>query len=321
MRHNFIKASISTVLVFATCTAAAQDDSTPIRLLVGYAPGGAIDTVGRAVADKLRETLRQPVVVENKAGANQRLAVAEVKRSRPDGLTLVIANNAPFTLFPHLYKKLDFDPVKDFTPVGQVATYELCLSAGPKAPQGDIRDLISWAKKNPSEAAFATSGPGNMSQFVGLMLSNAAGVNFNHVAYKGGSPALVDVAGGQVPISIDTCLEPMQMSRGGKVRILATTGTQRNALLPKVPTLREAGVDVEAEGYVGIYAPANMPADKVERLSKALNEALKSPEVLQRITQAAMTPAYGNAAALAAAQEAGLAKWRDPIKASGLVMD
>ncbi len=321
MQINLFKLTLPALLTIALMPAVAQDRGSSVKLLVGYSAGGALDSVARAVADNLRVTLQQTVVVENKPGANQRLAIAEVKRSRPDGQTIVIANNGPFTLFPHLYKNLDFDPVKDFTPIGRLAGMELCLSVGPKVPSGGMKELVAWAKANPSEAAYATSGPATMGQFVGIMLGKATGVDFNHIPYKGGSPALLDVAAGQVPVSIDTCLEPMELAKSGKVRILATTGRKRNPELPTVPTLRESGFDVVAEGYVGVYAPANLPPEVAQRLVQAVATAGKAPEVLRRITQAGMIVDYGKPEELAAAQAAGVETWRAPIKASGMTLD
>ncbi|MFT3813196.1 MAG: tripartite tricarboxylate transporter substrate-binding protein [Acidovorax sp.] len=321
MKNSIRKLVLPVLLTMVFGNAAAQDKGTPVRLLVGYAAGGALDSVARALADSLRVALQQPVVVDNKPGANQRLAVLDVKRSRPDGLTILIANNGPFTLFPHLYKKLDFDPVKDFTPIGRLAGMELCLSVGPKVPAKDMKELVAWVKANPAEAAYATSGPATMSQFVGLMLGKASGVDFRHVPYKGGSPALLDVASGQVPLSVETCLEPREMAKAGKVRILATTGRHRNPELPTVPTLRESGFDVVAEGYVGVYAPANLPPDVARKLTQAVAVSAKNPEVLRRITQAALIPNYGKPEELAAAQAGGLQMWAGPIKASGMTLD
>lgn len=321
MRRQFIKAGIAAAIGGPVWTAFAQDNSSPIRVLVGFAPGGALDAVARAVAESLRDSLKQTVIVDNKPGANQQIAIAELKRSRADGLTLVLANNAPFTMFPHLYKKLAFDPVKDFTPIGRITNYELCISAGPMAPPGGIQEFLAWAKKNPKDANYATSGPGNISHLVGEMVSRASKVPLNPVPYKGGAPALIDVAGGQIPISVDSILEPLEMYKAGKVRMLATTGAQRNFALPNVPTLRESGIDVVADAYVGLYGPANLPAERLQRLSNALSDAMKSPELQRRIKQAAMTPAFSTSAELASVQVAALGKWRDPIKATGLELD
>ncbi|WP_018314828.1 Bug family tripartite tricarboxylate transporter substrate binding protein [Cupriavidus sp. UYPR2.512] len=321
MVRSTIALSLAGLLALSVSSVHAQGSTAPVRILVGFAAGGAVDSVGRALAERLRVTLKQPVIVENRPGANQRLALSELKRSAPDGQTLVLSNSAPFTVFPHAYKKLEFDPAKDFTPIGRVATYELCLAVGPKVPAGGIKEVLMWAKAHPSEASYGTSGPGNISHFLGGMIGNATGVQLQHVPYKGGSPALVDLAGGQIPMIIDTIYEPMEMSKSGKVRILATTGERRSPFLPNVPTLRESGINVSADAYVALYGPAGMSADKVQRLSKALSEAMQSPELQKRIQQFAMTHSYSTPTELAQLQATTLAQWEGPIKSSGFSAD
>ena len=321
MIRSTIALSLTALLTLSAGSAQAQENSAPVRILVGFAAGGAVDSVGRALAERLRVTLKQPVIVENRPGANQRLALSELKRSPPDGQTLVLANSAPFTIFPHAYKKLEFDPKKDFTPIGRVTTYELCIAAGPKAPAGGIKELLAWAKAHPSEASYGTSGPGNISHFLGGMIGNSTGVQLQHVPYKGGSPALVDLAGGQIPMIIDTIYEPMEMSKSGKVRILATTGDSRSVFLPNVPTLRESGINVSADAYVALYGPAGLSPDKVQRLTNALSEAMQSPELQKRIQQFAMSPAYSTPVELTRLQAETLARWEVPIKSSGFSAD
>lgn len=321
MRRSTFTAALAGLLVFSGSSLQAQETTQPVRLFVGFAAGGAVDAVARALADRLRVTLNQPVIVENKPGATQRLALSEIKRTKADGLTLILSNNAPFTVFPHVYKKLEFDPVKDFTPIGRVTTYALCVAAGPKAPPGGMKEFLAWAKAHPQEAAYATSGAGLPGHFVGEMISRATGVPMTHVPYKGGSPALTDLAGGQVPILVDTILESMEMAKGGKVRILATTGETRLEILPNVPTLKESGIDVSTDAYLGIYGPPGMAADKVQRISKALGEAMQAPDLQKRILQFAMTPAYSSPSDLARFQAEGLKHWEAPIKATGFTAD
>lgn len=320
MRRSFIATAIAGLLALSTGVH-AQESGVPIRILVGFAPGGALDTVARAVAERLRVTLNQPVIVDNKPGAGQRLALGELKRAKADGLTLMLSNNSPFTIFPHIYKKLEFDPVKDFTPIGRVATYDLCIAAGPKAPAGGMKEFMTWAKANPQEAAYGTSGAGNMGHFVGDMVSKATNTALIHIPYKGGAPAMTDLVGGQIPIVADTILESMEMAKGGKVRILATTGATRASILPDVPTLTESGINVVVEAYVGLYGPPGMPADTVQRLSKALGEAMQSPDLQKRIVQFAMVPAYSKPTELVRFQAEALARWEAPIKASGFTAD
>lgn len=321
MSRKLLISLMAFALSLGAGSAMAEDNNAPIRLIVGYAPGGALDALARAVAEKLKAELKQTVIVDNKPGANQRLAISEVKRSAPDGRTLILANDMPFTLFPHSYNNLGYDPVKDFTRIGRVANMVLAVAVGPKAPPGGMKELLAWIKAHPQEASFGTSGPGGMGQFIGSMISSSIGAPMSHVPYKGGSPALIDLAGGQIPMMIDTVLEPLEMSKGGKVRIIATTGASRLAILPNVPTLRESGIDVTVESYLGIYGPAGIPQDTVQRLSGALQTVLKSPELQARIGQLAMSAAYASPEETTRLQAAGLAKWDGPVKASGFKAD
>jgi len=321
MNSSHLSRFLAVAFAFSAGLAHAQESNGTVRLLVGYSAGGALDNVARAVAERLRETLKQPVIVENKPGATQRLALSEVKRAKADGLTLILSNNAPFTIFPYIYPKLEFDPHKDFTPIGKVANFDLGITAGPAAPAGGLKEFLAWAKARPGEAAYATSGAGTMSHFVGILLSKAGNVQLNHVPYKGGSQSLLDVTSGQLPIAIDTILESLEMYKAGKVRMLATTGATRSGILPGVPTLKEQGYDVVAEGFVGIYGPANMTADKVQRITRALNEALQSRDVQKRIEAAAMSPAYASPSDFLAMQSAAAAKWKEVIQASGFTAE
>lgn len=319
MRRSTFIAAIAAISMFAASAVNAQENSTPVRLLVGFAPGGALDTVARALADRLRVTLNQTVIIDNKPGAGQRLALSEIKRSKADGLTLILANSTPFTVYPHIYKKLEFDPIRDFTPLGRVATFDLCISAGPAAPAGGIKEFLAWGKANPGKAAFGTPGAGTPGHLLGELVSKVAGVPLVHVAYKGGSPAMNDLVGGQIPIVADTILEALEMSKGGKVRILATSGATRTAITPDVPTLRESGVDVVVDAYLGLYGPAGMPADKVQRISKALEEAMRSPDLQKRITQFAYKPAYAPPAAVVGIQAEEFKRWEGPTKIIGFI--
>jgi tripartite-type tricarboxylate transporter receptor subunit TctC len=321
MRRIMLITAVAAACLLTATAATAQEGSGPVRLLVGFAPGGALDSVARALAARLGDTLHQTVIVENKAGAGQRIALSEVKRTKPDGRTLILANSTPFTIYPHIYKKLEFDPVRDFTPLGRVASFELSVSAGPAAPAGGIKDYLAWAKANPGKGAFGTPGAGTPGHLLGEMISKAAGVPLVHIAYKGGAHAMTDLAGGQIPVVVDTILEALEMSKGGKVRILATSGSTRTALTPDVPTLRESGIDVVFDSYLALYGPANMPAETVQRLGKALEATLQSEALQKRISQFAYKPAYASPDAVVRIQQEELKRWEAPVKAIGFTAD
>jgi tripartite-type tricarboxylate transporter receptor subunit TctC len=295
----------------------AQDRT--MKILVGFPPGGSADVIARLIAEKMRALLGQNIIVENRPGAGGRVALNEVKKAAPDGQTLILSPSGALVIQPHLYAAsvLGYDPIKDFTPVSRVSTFDFAVTVGPAAPQGDLRTVLAWMKANPSRANYATSGAGTVPHFAGLMLSQVAGVPFTHVPYRGGAPAAQDLIGGQIPLMVDTASETIEHHKAGKVRILAVTGEQRNRALPEVPTLREIGINMTADAFFGLYGPAGMPADVVARIDRAVAQALQAPEVQERVYGFGLVPNHASSAQLAATQAEHLRKWEGPIKASG----
>lgn len=300
---------------------ALAQDKPPVRILVGFPPGGSADVVARLLADRMRTSLGQNVIIDNKPGAAGRVAMGELKRSAPDGQTLIVQPSGALVILPWLYKNLGYDPVKDYTPVARASTFDFAVTAGPGAPAGDLRAILAWMKANPSKANYATPGAGTVPHFTGVMLSQAIGMPLTHIAYKGGAPALNDLLGGQVPLMIDTPVETIEHHRTGKVRIVGVTGEARSKALPDVPTLREQGIDLAADAFFGVYGPAGLPADVTARLSRAVADALRTPEVADKITSLGLVPAYGSGDELAAVQAAHLKRWEAPIKASGFTVE
>src|SRR5262245_31500013 len=315
---------------FALATAAASiagpwsvcaQDKPPVRVLVGFPPGGSADIVARLLADKMRVTLGQPVVVDNKPGAAGRVALGEVKRAAADGQTLVLAPSGALVVLPWLYKNLGYDPVRDFTPVARAVTFDFAITAGPAAPAGDLKAILAWMRDNPGKANYGTPGAGTVPHFTGVLLSQAAGIPMTHVADKGGAPAANDRLGGQIPLMVDTPLETIEQHRAGKVRIVAVTGETRTKSIPEVPTLKEQGINMTADAFFGIYGPAGMTGELTGRLSRAVADALKQSDVAERIFSLGLAPAYGNGDELAATQAAHLKRWEAPIKASGFTAE
>lgn len=288
-----------------------------MRIWVGFPPGGSADTIARLLAEKLRASLGQNVIVENKPGAAGRLVLGELKRAVPDGQTLVLSPSGAMVIAPWLYSNIGYDPIKDFTPVSRLVTFDFAVTAGPGAPQGDLKSVLAWMKANPGKASYATSGAGTVPHFAGLMLSQAAGVPITHVAYRGGAPAAQDLIGGQIPLMVDTASETIEHHKAGKVRILAVTGEQRSRALPDVPTLKEQGINMAADAFFGLYGPPGMQADAVARIDRAVAEALKDPAIQEKIYGFGLVPNHAPAADLAATQASHLKRWEGPIKASG----
>lgn len=314
-RRHLAAFAAAALAVLSAPAALAQERS--IKILVGFPPGGSVDQIARLLAEKMRVSLGQTVLVDNKPGAGGRVALNEVKKAAPDGQTLVLSPSGALVIQPWIYSNLGYDPIKDFTPIARIVTFDFAVTAGPGAPQGDLKSVLAWMKANPGKANYATSGAGTVPHFAGMMLGQTAGVKMTHVAYRGGAPAAADLMGGQVPLMVDTASETLEQHKAGKVRILAVTGEQRSKALPEVPTLREQGIDMAADAFFGLYGPAGMPADVVGRIDKAVREALQAPEIQEKILSYGLVPNHAASADLTASQVQHLKKWEAPIKASG----
>ena len=316
MKRRLFAALAATALATVAAPSVLAQDRT-MKILVGFPPGGSADVIARLLAQKMAASLNQPVIVDNKPGAADRLVLGELKRAAPDGQTLVLSPSGAMVIAPWLYSNIGYDPIKDFTPVSRIVTFDFAVTAGPAAPQGDLKSVLAWMKANPGKASYGTSGAGTVPHFAGLLLGQASGVPITHVAYRGGAPAAQDLIGGQIPLMVDTASETIEHHRAGKVRILAVTGEQRSKALPDVATLKEQGINMAADAFFGLYGPPGMPADVVGRIDRAVADALKDPAIQEKIYNFGLVPNHAPAAELAATQAAHLKRWEAPIKASG----
>ncbi len=315
-RRQFTALATANAVALTTAPLWAQD-RPPLKILVGFPPGGSVDIVARLLADKLRLSLGQNVIIDNKPGAGGRVAMGELKRAAPDGQTLALSPSGVLVVQPWLFANLGFDPNKDFSPIARVTTFDFAITAGPGAPAGDVKAILAWMKANPAKANYATSGAGTLPHFAGQLLGQATGVALTHVGYKGGAPAATDLMGGQVPLMVDTASETIEHHRAGKVRIVAVTGEGRSKSLPDVPTLKESGIDVVADGFFGLFGPAGVPPDAVTRINRAVGEALRAPDVQEKIQNIGLVANYGSAQELASLQAEHYRRWEAPIKAAG----
>lgn len=316
MKRRHLAALAGAALVALAAPAALAQDRT-MKIMVGFPPGGSADVIARLLAQKMAASLNQTVIVDNKPGAAGRLVLGELKRAAPDGQTLVLSPSGAMVIAPWLYSNIGYDPIKDFTPVSRIVTFDFAVTAGPGAPQGDLKSVLAWMKANPARANYGTSGAGTVPHFAGLLLGQASGVPLTHVAYRGGAPAAQDLIGGQIPLMVDTASETIEHHKAGKVRILAVTGEQRSKSLPDVPTLKEQGINMAADAFFGLYGPPGMPADVVARIDRAVADALKDPVIQEKIVNFGLVPNHAPAAELAATQASHLKRWEAPIKASG----
>ena len=310
-------AGILTLSALATSGAFAQTPDGPLRIVVGYAPGGATDRVARIVGDKLQARLGVPVVVDNKPGAGGRLAAQQVKATPAGQNVLMLANPAVMVVAPLVFKDNGYDAERDFVPVSHVNDYEFALSVATAVPVRELPHLLAWMRANPEKANVGVPATGSLPHFFGLMVGEKAKVPTQVIGYRGSSPLLTDLIGGQVPIAVDTLDVVIPQHQAGKIRILAMSGARRSPFAPEVPTFKEAGLDLVATGWNTFFAPAAMPRDKVARLSQAIREVMQDPDTVRRFKDSLMTPVASTQEQTAAMLKAYRAQWAPVVQKSG----
>lgn len=287
MRRRALIGGLAATVVPALAPAQAAYPSKPIRLVVGFPPGGGIDFTARLVQPGLEAALGQPLVIEYKPGVGGVLAATDLTRAVPDGYTLLVANTGPFAIAPYLQSKPPYDPVRQFTYIGQIAEAGYIAATRPDHPAQDLRQFVDWAKANAGKANFASGGIGASTHLNGELLNSVAGIDLLHVPYKGSAPAVTDLIGGQTHLLIDAGTVLLPQIKGGKLKALAVTGTRRDPNLPDVPTVRELGLaGMEALGFQGLVGPTGLPPAVTERLSGELRKVLASAEVKAKFAAA-----------------------------------
>jgi tripartite-type tricarboxylate transporter receptor subunit TctC len=306
----------------AAWSASGQVVSKPVRLVVGFPAGGGTDVVARLLAENLQSTYAPAAIVENRPGAAARASVDYVRRSEPDGTTMLFTPEFPITVYPHSFRQLGYDPLRDLIPVAPMTKTVLAFNIGPAVPANvrSLVDFVAWCKANPDKAAYATTSAGGTPHFIGVMLSNSAGVPMQAVHYRGGAPALQDLLGGHVPASINPIGEVLPLMQQG-VRILAVTGLQRSKFLPEVPTMKESGYNVVTEPWIGVFLPAKTPDEQVNGLSRALERVANSPVYAENLANLGSEPMFQTPAEFAARVRAETENWGPVVKASGFVAD
>lgn len=297
--------------------AAAQPAEGPLRIVVPYAPGGATDKVARLVGDKLQAGLGLPVVVENRTGAGGRLAAQQLKGAPANQNAILIANPAVMFVAPLVFKDASYDPEKDFVPLSVVNEYEFGLAVASAVPVRELSHLIAWLRANPEKANFGVPATGSLPHFFALMMGEKASVKAQVVGYRGSAPLVSDLIGGQVPVAFDTLETQLPQHDAGKLRVLASSGAKRSPWSPGIPTFRESGLDLVATGWNAFFAPATMPADRVERISQAIQAAMRDPETQRRFTEAKLTPVVSTRAQSESLLKAYRAQWAPVVQKSG----
>jgi tripartite-type tricarboxylate transporter receptor subunit TctC len=289
------------------------------RMIVGFAPGGSSDVTARLLVEQMRG-YASTIIIDNRPGAGGRIAVETAKAGAPDGSVLLLSPASMIVLYPHLYKPLGYDPVQDLIAVTTVCAFPFVLSVGPLVPR-DVRtlaDFIQWCKANPKLASYGTSGAGSMLHFAGMMLARAANFDFTHVPYKGASPALQDLLGGQVASTVGVLGIALPHIQAGNLRALAMTGATRSSFLPDVPTLTEAGFPgLEITEWQGLFVPAKTPPPVVHALNRSVRDALDTAEVKAGLIKLSFEAGGTSPEQFADIVRADIARWEPIVKASG----
>ncbi len=310
------------LFVFSSLSLAQPYPSKPIHLVVPFPPGGPTDIVGRMVAQKLSDGVGQNVVVENRPGAGGTVGSASVAKAAPDGYTLLYGSTSTLAIAPSLYKNLSYDPQKAFAPISLVSSGPIIIAVNEKVPARTLKEFIALAKSSPGKLAYGSGGNGTPPHLAGELFKTVGGVDLLHVPYKGGGPAITDVAAGQVQAIFEGQVALMPHFQSGRVRPLAITGAKRSPALPDVPTATEAGLPkYDANFWSGVVAPAGTPPEVIARLNSALVKALGSAEVRDTLTKQGLEPAGNAPREFAEHIRAEAQKWAAVVKASGAKVD
>ncbi len=297
----------------------AADYTGPIKILVGFPAGGATDVVARVLADKLKDVLNQPVLVDNKGGAGGMIATQLLKASPPNGSTVMLTIDHSQVIIPLTFKAPGYDPIKDFTPLAGVAGYYNALAVSSTINVKNMAEFGAWLKANPSKASFGVPAAGSVPQFAALVVGKALGVsNPVIVPYRGGAPLVADLLAGQVPAGVGSLTEYLEYHRTGKMVVLAISGTTRSKIAPEIPTFQELGLKgLDKNPWLAFVGPKDMPKEFVDRFTKAVATVLKNPEVVDKLAKLGNEVLYANPEQLQEWITSATAHWAPVIKESG----
>ncbi len=297
----------------------AQEIKGPIKIIVPYPAGGGSDVAARLIADKMKDSLGQPVIVENKPGAGGRIGAEYAKGQPANGSAMLVVNPALFVVNPLVFTKLPYQPDSDFELVSLITVYQFCLSVPANSPPKDVKGLVDWVKKNPNQANYGSPAAGSLPHFFGLMIGKHAGVEMVHSSYNGSGPLVTALIGGQIPMGVDA-YDAQSAYHPDKIRILATSGSSRKN--PNIPTFKEQGFpEIEGVGWNGIVVPAKTPRAVIEKLNAAIVRAVRMPEVTAKIQGLGNDSLGTTAGEFAGILKKDRERWTPVIKASGFKAD
>ena len=309
--------------LFTATTASAQTfPNKPIKIVLGFPPGGATDILSRDFAARLGDELKQQVIIENKPGAGGTIGADFVAKAPADGYTLTIGTSSNHAIAPSLYKKLPYDPLKDFAPITMLSVSQNIVVINPDIPAGTIRELVAYARANPEKMNFGSSGNGTISHLTGEMFNTLNGTQIAHIPYKGSAFVFPDLISGRISMMFDSTISIAPLVKSGKVRALAVTGAKRYRLMPDLPTVAESGnPGFESSNWFGLFAPAGTPKEIVAKLHAAAVKVLSSPDLQERFANQGAEVVANTPDEAAAMLKADIAKWADVAKRSGAKID
>lgn len=324
-RRNLLRSTAAGLLTSTIGDrASAQFVGAATRVVVGFVAGGPTDVVARLVAEQLRASYAPKLFVENKVGAAGRLAIDTVKRSEPDGTVFLLTPGSLLTIYPHVYKTLGYNPTSDLTPVTTVGVTGYALSVGPMVPTSvkSLADFIVWCKANPTKAAYGSPAAGSTPHFVGSNFAKAAHIDMQHIAYRGSAPAIQDLLGGQIASASTLIFDTLAHVGEGNLRVLATSGAKRSALLPDTATFIEQGFPgFEAREWLGFFLPLKATTEVTHKLADAIHLAVKAPVLQQRLNKLGFEATTSTPEQLTKLIETDTAQWRPIVKETGFTID
>jgi len=322
MRRNILGAALAALTISAAPAAFAQSAplDSPLTIVVGYVPGGSSDRIARLVANRLKDRVGVPVIVDNRTGAGGRIAAQGLRAVKDDRNVLMIGNPAVMVVAPLVYAEPGYDAKADFTPVSLVSRYKFALAVPASSPIHDVQGLRQWLRENPNKFTVGVPAMGSLPHFFALMLGQELRETPEVIGYRGSAPLIVELVSSVLSQAVDTLDTLLPQHQAGKIRILAVSGEARDANVPDVPTFRELGVNLVADGWNAFFAPASMSADKVARLGRDIAEIMREPAVQKVVRDVYLEPVSADAQATATSLTAYRQQWEPMVKNSGFTM-
>jgi tripartite-type tricarboxylate transporter receptor subunit TctC len=320
-RRDVLLTSAAGLAALATGSPAkAQLAGEVSKIIFPFGAGGGGDAITRLMAEAVGTDLKRTFIVENRTGADGRIGIQAVKAAAPDGKTYLITTGPTMWLYPMTKTNVGYDPFADFEPVAQIAVFDFCFAVPKDSPLKTMKDVAAWVKANPDKATYALPGAGTIPHFIGVSLAKAFGADMRQLAFRGGAPAIQELVGNQIPLSIGTLADALAQHQAGTIRILATTGKTRSQFTPDVPTLQESGFDIVGDAWYAVFAPKSTPVAETAALGDALRKVLQRPDIKERLLKVGLVATGSSADELTAMMRSNIAIWKPVIEAGGEAM-